>query len=83
MENIQEYDKEEVSSLFQQQLFIIRVNPQRCTWNQLEPGNADIERAVQRDHSYIQIGTRKFLLIEAEKVRDSDRYEVTDPDEDK
>ncbi|RSK28841.1 hypothetical protein EJF36_19260 [Bacillus sp. HMF5848] len=40
-----------------------------------------IKKAIQSGHSYIQIGKRKFLLMEVEDASDSDCYEVTDPDE--
>lgn len=43
----------------------------------------DIKKAIQSGHSYIQIGNRKFLLMEVEDVSNDDCYEVTDPEEEK
>ncbi|WP_428909799.1 hypothetical protein [Niallia sp. Krafla_26] len=43
----------------------------------------DIKKAIQSGHSYIQVGKRKFLLLEVEEVSNSDCYEVTDPEEEK
>ena len=43
----------------------------------------DIKRAIQSGHSYIQIGKRKFLLMEVEDVESGACYEVTDPEEEK
>jgi hypothetical protein len=43
----------------------------------------DIKKAIQSGHSYIQVGNRKFLLMEVEDVSNDDCYEVTDPEEEK
>jgi hypothetical protein len=43
----------------------------------------DIKKAIQSGHSYIQVGKRKFLLMEVENVDNDDCYEVTDPEEQK
>lgn len=43
----------------------------------------DIKKAIQSGHLYIQVGKRKFLLLEVEEVNNDDCYEVTDPDEEK
>ncbi len=43
----------------------------------------DIKKAIQSGHSYIQVGKRKFLLMEVENVDNGDCYEVTDPEEQK
>lgn len=43
----------------------------------------DIKKAIQSGHSYIQVGKRKFLLLEVEEVKNDDCYEVTDSDEEK
>ncbi|WP_138420436.1 hypothetical protein [Aquibacillus sediminis] len=43
----------------------------------------DVKKAIQSGHSYIQVGQRKFLLIEVEDVDNDDCYEVTDPEEEK
>lgn len=42
-----------------------------------------IKKAIQSGHSYIQVGNRKFLLMEVEDVSNDDCYEVTDPEEEK
>ncbi|WLR41562.1 hypothetical protein LC087_11765 [Bacillus carboniphilus] len=42
-----------------------------------------IKKAIQSGHSYIQVGKKKFLLIEVEDVGNDDYYEVTDPEEEK
>ncbi|WP_096203120.1 hypothetical protein [Bacillus sp. FJAT-45350] len=43
----------------------------------------DIKKIIQSGHSYIQIGKRKFLLMEVEDISNDDCYEVTDPEEEK
>jgi hypothetical protein len=43
----------------------------------------DIKKAIQSGHSYIQVGKRKFLLLEVEEVNNDNCYEVTDSDEEK
>jgi hypothetical protein len=43
----------------------------------------DIKKAIQSGHSYIQVGKRKFLLMEVEDVNNGECYEVTDPEEQK
>lgn len=43
----------------------------------------DIEKAIQFGNSYIQVGKRKFLLLEVEEVSSNDCYEVTNPEEEK
>lgn len=43
----------------------------------------DIKKAIQSGHLYIQVGNRKFLLMEVEDVSNDDCYEVTDPEEEK
>ncbi|PWA09261.1 hypothetical protein DCC39_13475 [Pueribacillus theae] len=45
--------------------------------------NKDIKMAIQSGHSYIQVGNRKFLLMEVEEVNEGDCYNVTDPEEEK
>lgn len=43
-----------------------------------------IKKAIQSGHSYIQVGKRKFLLMEVENVSNDGRcFEVTDPEEEK
>ena len=42
----------------------------------------DIKKAIQSGHSYIQVGKRKFLLLEVEELNNNDCYMVTDPEED-
>lgn len=41
----------------------------------------DIKKAIESGHSYIQVGKRKFLLMEVEAIGDDVCYEVTDPEE--
>ncbi|MCJ0929742.1 hypothetical protein [Virgibacillus halodenitrificans] len=41
----------------------------------------DIKKVIQSDHPYIQVGTRKFLLLEVEEANSNDCYEVTDSEE--
>lgn len=41
----------------------------------------DIKKAIQSGHSYIQVGKRKFLLLEVEELNNNDCYVVTDPEE--
>ncbi|MGM0828999.1 MAG: hypothetical protein ACQEU4_12295 [Bacillota bacterium] len=43
----------------------------------------DLKRAIQSGLSYIQVGKRKYLLMEVEEVSHDDGYQVTDPDEEK
>lgn len=43
----------------------------------------DVKKAIQSGHSYIQVGKRKYLLMEVEEVSHDDGYQVTDPDEEK
>jgi hypothetical protein len=41
----------------------------------------DVKKAIQSGHSYIQVGKRKYLLMEVEEVNKDDGYQVTDPEE--
>lgn len=43
----------------------------------------DMKDAVKTGNSYIQIGERKFLLMEVEEASDSVEYNVTDLEEEK
>lgn len=43
----------------------------------------DIRDAVKTGNSYIQVGERKFLLMEVEEANDGADYEVTNPEEEK
>ncbi|MFI8578254.1 hypothetical protein ACIGEL_21565 [Rossellomorea aquimaris] len=43
----------------------------------------DVKKAIQSGHSYIQVGKRKYLLMEVEEISHDDGYQVTDPDEEK
>lgn len=43
----------------------------------------DVKKAIQSGHSYIQVGKRKYLLMEVEAVSNDEGYQVTDPDEEK
>jgi hypothetical protein len=41
----------------------------------------DIIKVIQSGSPYIQVGDRKFLLMEVNEVKQEYIYEVTDPDE--
>ena len=43
--------------------------------------NLDIKKVINSGNSYIQVGERKFLLMEVENAKETDFYEVTDPEE--
>ncbi|BCB04071.1 hypothetical protein [Bacillus sp. KH172YL63] len=43
----------------------------------------DVKKAIQSGHSYIQVGKRKYLLMEVEEISNNDGYQVTDPEEEK
>jgi hypothetical protein len=43
--------------------------------------NEDISKAICSGDSYIQIGDRKFLLLEVDQIREPNVYEVTDSEE--
>jgi hypothetical protein len=43
----------------------------------------EIKKAISSGNTYIQVGTRKFLLCEVEQIMEPDSYEVTDPEEKK
>jgi hypothetical protein len=43
----------------------------------------DVKKAIQSGHSYIQVGKRKYLLMEVEEVSNDEDYQVTGPDEEK
>lgn len=45
--------------------------------------NEDIKKAIESSQPYIQVGTRRFLLLEIEDINNLDCYEVTDPEEEK
>ncbi|MFU8690784.1 hypothetical protein ACNA6I_13215 [Rossellomorea sp. FS2] len=52
----------------------------------LEPiriDQADVKKAIQSGHPYIQVDNMKFLLMEVEEMTDDSGYHVTDPDEEK
>ncbi|MEW4305817.1 hypothetical protein Q0N12_10470 [Rossellomorea marisflavi] len=52
----------------------------------LEPiriNQADVKKAIQSGHPYIQVDNKKFLLMEVEEMSDDGGYHVTDPDEEK
>jgi hypothetical protein len=48
--------------------------------NPIKIKNEDIEYAINSGENYIQVGERKFLLIEVEQVKEN-IYEVTDSEE--
>jgi hypothetical protein len=43
----------------------------------------EIKKAICSGDVYIQVDNRKFLLFEADQVKEPDGYEVNDPDEEK
>ncbi len=43
----------------------------------------EVKKAIKSAHSYIQVGKRKYLLMEVEEVSKDDGYLVTDPNEEK
>lgn len=43
----------------------------------------DIKKVIQSDFPYIQVGEKKYLLMEVEEVKQLDSYIVTDPEEEK
>ncbi|GAE28254.1 hypothetical protein JCM9140_4468 [Halalkalibacter wakoensis JCM 9140] len=43
--------------------------------------NLDIIKIINSGNTYIQVGERKFLLLEVENAKETDCYEVTDPEE--
>ncbi|WP_347320751.1 hypothetical protein [Rossellomorea sp. RS05] len=45
--------------------------------------HADVKKAIQSGHPYIQVDNKKFLLMEVEEMSDDGGYHVTDPDEEK
>ncbi len=52
----------------------------------LEPiriDQADVKKAIQSGHSYIEVGNKKFLLMEVEEMTEDGGYHVSDPDEEK
>jgi hypothetical protein len=45
--------------------------------------NEELTSAITDGNAYIQVGNRKFMLFEVEEVKQSDYYEVTDPEEER
>lgn len=45
--------------------------------------NLAMKKVIQSNNSYIQVGERIFLLTEVENVKNTNCYEVTDPQEEK
>lgn len=45
----------------------------------LKVNDKNVKKAIQSDTPYIQVGNRKFLLIEIEEVNNINGYEVNDP----
>jgi hypothetical protein len=43
--------------------------------------NEELSNAITSGDTYIQIGSRKFMLFEVDEISQSGSYEVTDPDE--
>ncbi len=47
----------------------------------LKLNNEELSNAITSGDTYIQIGSRKFMLFEVDEISQSGSYEVTDPDE--
>jgi hypothetical protein len=47
----------------------------------LKLNNEELSNAITSGDTYIQIGSRKFMLFEVEEVSQSGYYEVKDPEE--
>lgn len=47
----------------------------------LKFNNEELSNAITSGDTYIQIGSRKFMLFEVDEVNQSGNYEVTDPEE--
>ncbi|MFB9275726.1 hypothetical protein [Cohnella cellulosilytica] len=47
----------------------------------LKLNNEELSNAITSGDTYIQIGSRKFMLFEIDEVSQSGNYEVTDPEE--
>lgn len=45
--------------------------------------NEDILKAISSEFPYIEIGNRKFLLFEVDRISEKDVYEVTDYEEER
>ncbi|HEY0827440.1 MAG TPA: hypothetical protein VGE40_05060 [Bacilli bacterium] len=45
--------------------------------------NDELSSAIKHGDTYIQVGSRKFMLFEIEEVNQSGYYEVTDPEEER
>ncbi|MHB1654631.1 MAG: hypothetical protein ACYCVD_19585 [Desulfitobacteriaceae bacterium] len=45
--------------------------------------NEDILKAISSELPYIEIGNRKFLLFEVDRISEKDVYEVTDYEEER
>lgn len=45
--------------------------------------NEELSKAVLDGDMFVQIGNRKYMLFEVDEVRQSDYYDVTDPEEEK
>ena len=41
----------------------------------------EVKKAIQSGHPYIQVDTKKYLLMEVEEVNEYASYIVTDPEE--
>ncbi|MFZ3591931.1 hypothetical protein ACOI1C_22730 [Bacillus sp. DJP31] len=48
--------------------------------NPIKVENEDIQYAIKSGENYIQVGERKFLLVEVEQIKEN-IYEVTDSEE--
>jgi hypothetical protein len=47
----------------------------------LKLNNEELSNAIISGDTYIQIGSRKFMLFEVDEINQSEDYEVTDPEE--
>lgn len=63
---------------------IIIINPEKGdVMKPVKIDHEEIIKVIESGTSYIQVGDRKFLLIEVNEVKQEDIYEVTDLDEEK
>ncbi len=47
----------------------------------LKLNNEELSNAITSGDTYVQIGSRKFMLFEVDEISQSGNYEVTNPEE--
>ncbi len=47
----------------------------------LKINHKGLEKEIEAGNTYIEVGNRKFLLMEVNEVYGNDSYQVTDPEE--